>query len=78
MKTLISTIIKSMEHTLSILNVQLMLIFVCASFSYVYWANTLEYRCMDIDVSHLTTSLNLEIVLGKRPKSLLIYIYIFF
>ena len=55
MKTLISTIIKSMEHTLSILNVQLMLIFVCASFSYVYWANTLEYRCMDIDVSHTHT-----------------------
>jgi hypothetical protein len=48
MTTLISTIINSSEHTFSILYVQLMLIFICASFAYVYWAETLSYRCLDL------------------------------
>lgn len=51
MKTLIGTILHSSDHTFSILYVILMLVFVCASFAYVYWNGQLSYRCMRVEVS---------------------------
>ena len=50
MKTLIGTIVRSSDHTFNILYVMAMLVFVCASFAYVYWHGSLSYRCMNIEV----------------------------
>ena len=54
MRTVVSTIAKAVETSVSIMLVTIMLIFVCAAFAYIYWAKTLVYRCMDVEVRWLS------------------------
>jgi hypothetical protein len=48
MKTLIETLIGAAEHTMAILIVIFLLLFLSSAFFYVFWAGALEFRCMDI------------------------------
>ncbi len=53
MTTLIGTIISSADHTINILYVNIMFLFICSSFAYVYWFGALEFRCMSVEVRFL-------------------------
>ena len=53
MRTAVSLIIKATETSINILLVIFMVIFVCAAFAYVYWAETLQYRCMNVEVGEI-------------------------
>jgi WD40 repeat protein len=75
-RVVIGTILGSADHTFNILGIILMLLFLCASFAYVYWSKNLQYRCMTVETGIFIEPSNTghftehpEICFGGNPST---------